>query len=270
MAEFSVFLVLAASVSWYISASLQSKVHSNEDGYGEGMKYVKNKVAEVMGKVVVLPTYNIKIAPNYAGPLVVIYIQGMGCHPPTAAAVQKFKEFLELDDSDELHVECDDNRLDINKVFRAGKKTKFVGPLADKVAKVLQNGASVLLLGVSYGGALASHVVNALEDTHVDTSKLRVATFGSIYTPLTTHVTHYMIKDDIALKINKLDTPTVGLPFYDNYTGVFWLDHKATVQGRWNPLNNMRWGLHNSYDEVVKAVVSNRGERLDPGNVALY
>ena len=35
-------MVLAASVSWYVSHSLQSKVDPDKDGYGEGMQYVKH------------------------------------------------------------------------------------------------------------------------------------------------------------------------------------------------------------------------------------
>lgn len=298
-----IFFVVAASVSWYVSKSLESKVDPDKDGYGEGMKYVKHNEND-------LPTYKIRLssrASESSKKFIVIYIEGIGCKDSLDKSgkydvkyINELKQRWGIE-NDELIVECDKKQTMAGIAVRGLKKehipfgvkhqTTFIDPLSAKVKEfVLEDKNNIVLLaGHSYGGEIACRVAERASlllrqsgIDPVDRGTLRLSTFGSIYifdsakSENVKDVTHYMIKDDIALKLNGLKTPVstadekITFPYIKKDTDIFWLDHKSEVNARWNPMNDTRWGLHKRYEEIIKAVMMKRGLRLDVDEVKLY
>lgn len=271
-----VFLVIAASVSWYVNDSLKSKVDPDSDGYGEGMQYVKYKDRD-------MPTYNIKLS-SYGSMknFVVLFIQEYDCKKDGVTEKQhqdKYKELWGLAEDTDLRLRCGEKTRHIP--FTMNYKTQFVNYIFEEVKGLLEKKKTVLLAGHSYGGDLACNVaeeINLKEEGLA--TKLRLATFGSTYIANTNNlqncevVTHYMIEDDIALRTNTLKTPKgegIQFPHFDKKTRVIWLNHKIDNIGtRWNPMNKVRKSLHMSYDEVISAVIKMKGYRLESADIKLH
>lgn len=107
-------------------------------------------------------------------------------------------------------------------------------------------GKNIILYGFSYGGGVVSRIAKILKKGHFPKHAIVFRTFGSIYVPpdLNTDgydVKHYMFKNDIALKVNKLVYNDRGNNLHNN---VEWLDPPRDQNGK------LKFGMeaHNSYN----------------------
>lgn len=278
MAEVAgVFFVLAASVSWYVSKSLQSKVDPDKDGYGEGTQYVKHKENN-------MPSYNITVQPAVSTKFVVVFIQDDDCKEKAdmadGAYVEKYIKMWGLDRNTDLRMKCREKQV---KIPYMDRNKKFIEDIVKEVSDLLDTGHRVLLAGHSYGGQLACHVagklMHKLQDVHNDVNRyvglLHVATFANtllydnnLYHNMT--VTHYMIKDDISSKKQKKFIVPDKLPAFDKDNKIFWLPHRAKLGFQFGPFSSVRSELHQSYDDVISAVIKNQGTILNIEDVSLY
>lgn len=124
--------------------------------------------------------------------------------------------------------------------------TPFVRQIINHVCESLRRKERVTLVGHSYGGSVVSRVAMYLKNNcaGVDTSLLRVITYGSIFIP-PSHVTHgisikhVIYSNDIAKMCHKKSTSCAAKQ--DNVH----ILHPRT----WNPV-----GSHMNYDDLIAAV----------------
>ena len=123
--------------------------------------------------------------------------------------------------------------------------TPFVRKIIDEVCQSLRRKEKVTLVGHSYGGSVVSRVAMYLKNhcSNVDTSLLRVVSYGSIFIPPTemTHgisIKHVIYSNDIAKMCHKKSTKC---PQQDN---LHVLRHTS-----WNPV-----AVHMNYDGMIENV----------------
>jgi hypothetical protein len=142
-----------------------------------------------------------------------VFVNGLGCEPEESR-------------DPNVYIECDTNVMramwDIvkNTCWRTSTGSNFVQHVFNRVNTELEKGHSVALVGMSYGGSVASRVAKLLVN-HPLKSRVRITTCGSIEI---THprelpgiaIQHIMALNDVSLKCNRLD------PKRDTF--VTWLD----------------------------------------------
>jgi pimeloyl-ACP methyl ester carboxylesterase len=132
------------------------------------------------------------------------------------------------------------------------KKSKVVRDLYSNVIKNLKHGKKVIIFGHSYGGSVASRVAELLHDNQINTSRILIVTFGSIYVPhpsktLGVNIKHIMFENDVALKCNHLN------PKKDLY--VDWRIHPLShLKSKWYQIlgSDIQWEIHNDYGPEIK------------------
>jgi pimeloyl-ACP methyl ester carboxylesterase len=159
----------------------------------------------------------------------ILYINGRGCWDNPAHTNQEFRSALaalhhenmlgSLDDS--LVSVCNLNKSQVHRTLLAVDKEEVVTKLRpfprsilERVKTLLNSNDRLILIGHSYGGYVASRIAESLSATMdmVYLKRLHVVTFGSVYVPSLARVTginilHYMLRNDISLRINKLKPP---------------------------------------------------------------
>lgn len=124
--------------------------------------------------------------------------------------------------------------------------TPFVKQIINHVCESLRRKERVTLVGHSYGGSVVSRVAMYLKKhcSNVDTSLLKIVTYGSIFIP-PLHVTHgisikhVIYSNDIAKMCHKKSTSCAAKQ--DNVH----ILHPRT----WNPV-----GSHMNYDDLIASV----------------
>lgn len=144
----------------------------------------------------------------------------------------------------------------------------FVQTVLARVREVLDEKPQnhVLLIGVSYGGAVATRVAELVYggksggEAHAERAKrLHVATFGSIYVPKAAElpgmdICHYMFYNDVALHCNGLeagDTRAVWLRSEDDPTF-----------GKRKPGLRTQWRIHTDYRNHIVQALEQRTTRV--------
>ena len=191
-----------------------------------------------------------------------VFIVGMGCMK------------ADLPNTGEIQYECNEVTKDILKnvarvvcYMKPNHKSVFIQDLYARVKADLQIGQQVLLVGHSWGGAAACTIAELLNNESANTlSYLRVVTMGSIYiSPVektnNIDILHYMMKDDVALKCNKLNQPKGWKDnddIRDNIKHIIWVkskNFKKTKSWTFNPFGKTsQWDIHNDYHEIFKMI----------------
>lgn len=131
-------------------------------------------------------------------------------------------------------------------------KSKFVQEVCEKVEYFLRQKIRVYLIGHSYGGCVVARVAELFcLNKFITNPDLIILTFGSIYIPEQKkvnglNVSHYMFRDDVALKCNKLVYEK------DQRSDVKWLrpiNYATPVKRKFSLFGTeTEWEYHNSYN----------------------
>jgi hypothetical protein len=184
---------------------------------------------------------------------VCIYVVGLGCSEVNPEAYKEEAERISSRMKMPVHLLC--NQSLKNTLFQIAKtvcylkpslKNVFVQEVYTLVKKYIVEDYNVYLIGSSYGGSVVSRVAELFDTT--DSNKLIITTFGSIYIPdkiLNMNIIHYMYRNDVALKCNKLD-------YHKDRSDVKWLrpnDYKTPVKPKFSFFGtDEEWQSHNNYD----------------------
>lgn len=170
------------------------------------------------------------------GSRAVVLVSGLGCGRSTSEEVRR-----ETMHGLPLYQVCNRSEAAIVSRLVLGKLAPFRTPMVGFVSRVhrlvkqlLQRYSKVYLLGHSFGGGVVTKVAASLRS-----SRVKAATFGSVYTRNVPGITHYMRTDDIVRRYNFLSPSR----------------HKYI---RWIPSNGpLSWAAHNNYREhMVRFVTS--------------
>jgi hypothetical protein len=174
----------------------------------------------------------------------VFYIVGLGCDPNAQKSTASF------------HYECNASLSSTLETIaktvcymKPNKKDKFIIKNAMQVGKLLDDNSQVLLLGHSYGGAVATVIADIL-NSHPAVHNLQVATFGSIFTidPATIpniKIRQFMKLKDVALNCNKLQEPS-----FSDYTYEDTRQHITWIRNKYEK----GWDNHNSYADIIMQI----------------
>ena len=131
-------------------------------------------------------------------------------------------------------------------------KSKFVQDIFAQVMSLLKQNNKVLLVGHSYGGCVVARVAELMFSQNIipNQNEMTFLTFGSIYIPeqcLTgLNIFHYMYRDDVALKCNKLHH------IKNKGCDVVWLrpnNYSTPAKHTFSFFGtSSEWNIHNSYD----------------------
>ena len=142
-------------------------------------------------------------------------------------------------------------------------KNAFVVECINNVKQQLDKGMDVLIVGHSYGGAVANRIFEHFTKyPHSMNEKLHIATFGSIYLSRTTEseidIRNYMHVHDVALKCN-------GCKINENKKTckITWLTNKDKAKVMKKPKRSIlgtlaEWEHHNSYASLISSVFNER------------
>jgi hypothetical protein len=237
---------------------------------------------------------------------IILFIPGLGCHLELSRKNRNSQEKLNIpyyildDTSKEIT-----KRIGINaeaicskKVsgtvknivktvchIRPSKDDAFVKVVFSRIKELLGEEKRVILVGHSYGGSVVSRVaeiVNSEKDMSLY-KKLFCMTLGSIYIPkkekldkIHKNVFHVMFYGDVAVKCNKLNTPSIDdeeeidAPYIRWYIGSM---GETAVKQRSIFGTRLQWITHNQYnlsflDELLRDPGSNIVKRLRETDIA--
>lgn len=140
-------------------------------------------------------------------------------------------------------------------------KNAFVVECINNVKQKLDMGIDVLIVGHSYGGAVANRIFEHFTKyPHVMNAKLHIATFGSIYISRTREsqidIRNYMHIHDVALKCN-------GCKINENACKITWLTSKDKSKVEKKLKRSIfgtliEWEHHNNYSSLIQSVFKKR------------
>lgn len=202
-----------------------------------------------------------------------IFVEGLGCTRMTIDNVEMYKDYLKFYTKlpkSNIHFECNQSMSDtivgIAKTYCMIKPTlqnPFVQQVYARVVEHMSKGEKVFLLGHSYGGAVVSVIVEAL-NSRPTIGKLHAATFGSIYVAPSSNtsnidIVHYMKLGDVALKCNRLIPPKFTTESYlDKATNIVWL-YSDIMLNKFKLFGSKEnWDNHRSYTVQISSYLLDR------------
>jgi pimeloyl-ACP methyl ester carboxylesterase len=147
-------------------------------------------------------------------------------------------------------------------LFHAPTKNRFVRKIIELVSAKLET-HRVIIMGYSYGGAVASSVAESLSD-HVDAKHLSIRTFGSSHIFIRHPDTipdwiNVMFKDDVCAYLNGLDpSQPKDLPHGFEYAPqrrVLWLKPGHQNAQKYD-FKGMRQTIHLEYYGIIKRMLT--------------
>jgi hypothetical protein len=142
----------------------------------------------------------------------------------------------------------------------------YVTRVVIKVLELLEVGKRVILMGHSYGGAIAVYAAKQVIKSKPDLiSNFFLITYGSLYIHnepiLGEQELHFMYVKDVVEKVNRLEYPKENLDgnekinYFDGTRRIFWMWHLFShmpIRDKNELLGtNEQWEIHNSYTNII-------------------
>ena len=189
-------------------------------------------------------------------------INGLGCSTLSDddSAMMK-NDIVKASKIKDVVIKCNksmkDTLLDITKLACRVplKHDAFVHEICNEIEVDLKAGKTVIVLGHSYGGAVASRIAEYFNDFIIYNSKIIIRTMGSIYIPATHKVDKINIKH--ALMPNDVCLKCLDIKNNEARENVHWLQnnlspYKKSYMDVFKVFGSKkRWEIHNSYGSYL-------------------
>lgn len=194
-----------------------------------------------------------------------IYILGLGCSINYSGLVAK-KKYYENTTKKNINIFCNtdtrDSRASVAKVYLCNVSIRTNTPFVQHVYKfVLEqiNNNKVIIVGHSYGGAVASKIAELFSKNRPkeECDRLHIATMGSIYISPKNKVENidiinYMHVNDISMNCNGLKQPVLSdfqnedLSNTSNDQNIVWIKKNNERINKRSVFSHNSWKIHRS------------------------
>jgi len=184
---------------------------------------------------------------------VFFYLLGLGCNFKIDKVTDEMKDlYSDISGIKDVRIKCNSKFMDtLSHIVKTCIRPRadddpFINEISDEIKQLLQKGKTVIVFGHSYGGAVAGHIAEQLNNISTKKS-LHVRTFGSIYLPITDDVVNvdiinYIFENDVSMRCN------TSRSLYMNDELVLLPDDMFDLD---------EWKLHNKYHYFTTELAKN-------------